>query len=106
MTRMEASRILGLRSDAAEDKVKEAHRRIMVANHPDSGGSSYLAAKVGVGSTQGTQHSPAGGCPRALRRCALEARVAARRRLGVRHRVQVNMAKDLLLNKHKETGFK
>ncbi len=48
MTRMEASRILGLRSDATEDKIKDAHRRIMIANHPDSGGSSYIAAKVSV----------------------------------------------------------
>lgn len=29
-----------------EERVKEAHRRIMIANHPDAGGSSYIAAKV------------------------------------------------------------
>mmetsp|Transcript_21487 Transcript_21487/g.36644 ORF Transcript_21487/g.36644 Transcript_21487/m.36644 type:complete len:110 (-) Transcript_21487:855-1184(-) len=46
MTRMEATRILGLRDSANEEKIKEAHRRIMIANHPDSGGSSYIAAKV------------------------------------------------------------
>lgn len=46
MDRREASLILGLRESAGEEKVKEAHRRIMVANHPDSGGSSFLAAKV------------------------------------------------------------
>lgn len=63
MTRTEASRILGLRADSSEEKVKEAHRRIMIANHPDSGGSSYIAAKV-------------------------------------------NMAKDLLLGKHKDAGLK
>ena len=28
------------------EKIKEAHRRVMVANHPDSGGSHYLASKV------------------------------------------------------------
>lgn len=28
------------------EKIKEAHRRVMVANHPDSGGSNYLASKV------------------------------------------------------------
>lgn len=28
------------------DKVKEAHRRVMVANHPDAGGSHYLASKI------------------------------------------------------------
>lgn len=59
MTRREAALILGLRESAAESKIKEAHRRIMVANHPDAGdgpylpslsyftgGSSYIAAKV------------------------------------------------------------
>jgi hypothetical protein len=37
------------RSESAarnERKVKEAHRRIMIANHPDSGGSDYIASKV------------------------------------------------------------
>ena len=28
------------------DKVKEAQRRVMVANHPDAGGSHYLASKI------------------------------------------------------------
>ncbi|KAK8482853.1 hypothetical protein V6N13_030022 [Hibiscus sabdariffa] len=28
------------------DKVKEAHRKVMVANHPDAGGSHYLASKI------------------------------------------------------------
>jgi hypothetical protein len=37
MTRREAALILGLRESAAEERVKEAHRRIMIANHPDSG---------------------------------------------------------------------
>lgn len=46
MTRREAALILGLRESATEDKVKEAHKRIMLANHPDAGGSGYLAAKV------------------------------------------------------------
>jgi DnaJ family protein C protein 19 len=46
MTRREAAQILGIRESAPEQKVKEAHRRIMIANHPDSGGSSYIATKV------------------------------------------------------------
>ncbi|KAK6136708.1 hypothetical protein DH2020_029536 [Rehmannia glutinosa] len=28
------------------DKVREAHRRVMVANHPDAGGSHYVASKI------------------------------------------------------------
>lgn len=27
-------------------KLKDAHRRIMIANHPDRGGSPYLASKI------------------------------------------------------------
>lgn len=27
-------------------KVKEAHRRMMIANHPDRGGAPYLASKI------------------------------------------------------------
>lgn len=46
MTRREAALILGVRESTAADKVKEAHRRVMVANHPDAGGSHYLASKV------------------------------------------------------------
>ncbi|KAF8070937.1 TIM14-1 [Scenedesmus sp. PABB004] len=46
MNRREAALILGLRESAAEERIKEAHRRIMIANHPDSGGSSFIAAKV------------------------------------------------------------
>lgn len=46
MTRREASLILGVRESAPEEKIKEAHRRIMIANHPDSGGSSFIATKV------------------------------------------------------------
>lgn len=34
------------REHAAVEKIKEAHRRVMVANHPDAGGSHYLASKI------------------------------------------------------------
>ncbi|KAL8255784.1 hypothetical protein R6Q59_030851 [Mikania micrantha] len=47
MTRREAALILGVRESSAVDKVKEAHRRVMLANHPDAGGSHYLASKIG-----------------------------------------------------------
>ncbi|XP_068664223.1 mitochondrial import inner membrane translocase subunit TIM14-3-like [Aristolochia californica] len=46
MTRREAALILGVREHAVIEKIKEAHRRVMVANHPDSGGSHYLASKI------------------------------------------------------------
>ena len=34
------------RERVVAEKVKEAHRRVMVANHPDAGGSHYLASKI------------------------------------------------------------
>ncbi|KAL2896538.1 Mitochondrial import inner membrane translocase subunit TIM14-1 [Bienertia sinuspersici] len=46
MTRREAALILGVRESAAAEKVKEAHRKVMIANHPDAGGSHYLASKI------------------------------------------------------------
>ncbi|KAH7667640.1 Dnaj-like subfamily c member 19 protein [Dioscorea alata] len=46
MTRREAALILGIRENTTPDKVREAHRKVMVANHPDAGGSHYLASKI------------------------------------------------------------
>ncbi|GAV73407.1 DnaJ domain-containing protein [Cephalotus follicularis] len=46
MTRREAALILGVRENAVMEKIKEAHRRVMVANHPDAGGSHYVASKI------------------------------------------------------------
>ncbi|KMT17705.1 hypothetical protein BVRB_2g036500 [Beta vulgaris subsp. vulgaris] len=46
MTRREAALILGVRESAATEKIKEAHRKVMIANHPDAGGSHYLASKI------------------------------------------------------------
>lgn len=46
MTRREASLILGLNTSPSADKVKQAHKKIIVLNHPDKGGSPYLAAKI------------------------------------------------------------
>jgi hypothetical protein len=37
MTRREALLILGVREHAKEEVVKDAHRKIMIANHPDAG---------------------------------------------------------------------
>ncbi|CCG23847.1 Pam18 protein [Candida orthopsilosis Co 90-125] len=47
MTPKEALLILNLKeTNLSKLKLKEQHRRLMMANHPDKGGSSYLATKV------------------------------------------------------------
>lgn len=42
----EASLILGVREAANKDKVMAAHRKMMFLNHPDNGGSTFLATKI------------------------------------------------------------
>eukprot|EP01041_Mallomonas_annulata_P010038 gene10038-20901_t len=46
MSRREAALILGVRESATTERIKDAHRKILVLNHPDRGGSAYIAAKV------------------------------------------------------------
>ncbi|XP_015282689.1 PREDICTED: dnaJ homolog subfamily C member 15 [Gekko japonicus] len=46
MNRREASLILGISPSADKAKIRTAHRRIMILNHPDKGGSPYLATKI------------------------------------------------------------
>lgn len=46
MTRREAFLILGVRESTPEDKILAAHKKLMLLNHPDNGGSTYLATKI------------------------------------------------------------
>ncbi|BEI80001.1 hypothetical protein CcaverHIS002_0105300 [Cutaneotrichosporon cavernicola] len=46
MDRAEAIAILGLRDPLTANKLKDAHRRLMLANHPDRSGSPLLAGKI------------------------------------------------------------
>ena len=42
MTRREAALILGVRESATTDRIRERHRKMLILNHPDMGGSTFL----------------------------------------------------------------
>ncbi|XP_069745794.1 dnaJ homolog subfamily C member 15-like isoform X2 [Narcine bancroftii] len=46
MSKREACLILAVSPSANRTKIAEAHKRIMLLNHPDKGGSPFLAAKI------------------------------------------------------------
>lgn len=46
MSRSEAASILGVRQTSKKQEIKEAHRKIMLLNHPDRGGSPFIASKI------------------------------------------------------------
>jgi curved DNA-binding protein CbpA len=46
MSRSEAYAVLGLRPGADDEAIRAAHRKLMLKNHPDLGGSSEAAARI------------------------------------------------------------
>lgn len=46
MTVDEAYKVLGLTASATAKDIIDAHRKLIAKNHPDRGGSSYLAAQI------------------------------------------------------------
>jgi len=46
LTRAQAYEILGLAPGAGRDEIRAAHLRLMQANHPDRGGSTWIAARL------------------------------------------------------------
>ncbi len=46
MSRAEALAVLGLKPGASEAEIRDAHRRLMRAAHPDHGGSDWLATRI------------------------------------------------------------
>ena len=56
MTRREASRILGVSPSSNSQTISEAHRRLMLKNHPDKGGSPFIASKINDAKTMLLEH--------------------------------------------------
>ena len=46
MDKQQAYKILGLEFGASAEEIRNAHKRLQRATHPDAGGSTYLAAQI------------------------------------------------------------
>lgn len=52
MDKAEALAVLGLGSSASADEIRAAHKKLLRAIHPDTGGSTYLSAKINAARDQ------------------------------------------------------
>lgn len=46
MTKEEARSILNIPKDATPFQIKSAHKKLLMANHPDREGSTYVTSKI------------------------------------------------------------
>ncbi len=46
MSKREAILILNVKSNYSKEDLKDAHRKLLLVNHPDNGGSTYIASKI------------------------------------------------------------
>ena len=46
MDKAEAAKVLGVKLDTPEKDVNDADRKLMMANHPDRGGSPFISEKI------------------------------------------------------------
>jgi hypothetical protein len=46
MSREHAYEVLGLKPGASDAEIRDAHRKLLMANHPDKGGSTFLAVQI------------------------------------------------------------
>ena len=46
MNKQEACLILSIVAKSSLKELREAHKRLMLLNHPDNGGSTYIASKI------------------------------------------------------------
>ncbi|CAF1097019.1 unnamed protein product [Rotaria sordida] len=46
INRREAALILGVSPTASKTRIRDSYKRLIILNHPDRGGSPYIAAKI------------------------------------------------------------